>query len=101
MECDDLDEIMRLSDADVKIRCNMIESETSILKSEINRIKSQLKILQDRTKENEDKIQLNKQLPYLVSNVIEVCILFKTVTHFKCLIHIIISIYVNIVFTNK
>ncbi|UKK00208.1 26S proteasome regulatory particle [Theileria orientalis] len=67
----DLSEISLLSDSDVRARINMIDAEVKILKSEHTRLKSQHKTVQERIKDNLEKIQLNKQLPYLVANVIE------------------------------
>lgn len=43
-----------------------------IMKSEIMRISHELQAQKDKIKENTEKIKVNKTLPYLVSNVIEV-----------------------------
>ena len=42
------------------------------MRSEIQRIKHESESNKERIKENQDKIKLNKQLPYLVGNIIEV-----------------------------
>jgi 26S proteasome regulatory subunit T5 len=42
------------------------------MRSEIQRIKHESESQIERTKENQDKIKLNKQLPYLVGNIVEV-----------------------------
>ena len=42
------------------------------MRSEIQRIKHESESHKERIKENQDKIKLNKQLPYLVGNIIEV-----------------------------
>lgn len=42
------------------------------MRSEIQRIKHESESQKERIKENQDKIKLNKQLPYLVGNIIEV-----------------------------
>ena len=42
------------------------------LQEETTRIALELDGLRDKTKENQEKIKLNKQLPYLVGNVVEV-----------------------------
>ena len=44
-----------------------------IMKSEIMRISHELQAQKEKIKENTEKIKVNKTLPYLVSNVIEVC----------------------------
>jgi len=43
-----------------------------IMKSEIMRISHELQAQKEKIKENSEKIKVNKTLPYLVSNVIEV-----------------------------
>ena len=43
-----------------------------IMKSEIMRINHELQAQKEKIKENQEKIKVNKTLPYLVSNVIEV-----------------------------
>ena len=42
------------------------------MKSDIQRINHETLNQKDKIKENLDKIKLNKQLPYLVGNVVEV-----------------------------
>ena len=42
------------------------------MKSEVMRISHELQSQKDKIKENTEKIKVNKTLPYLVSNVIEV-----------------------------
>merc|ERR1719242_143808 len=50
----------------------MLENNIRVMKSETQRLKHQHKQAEDRVKENKEKIKLNKQLPYLVSNVVEI-----------------------------
>jgi len=64
------------------------------MKSETLRISHELQSMKEKIKENAEKIKVNKTLPYLVSNVIEVCYesypsrvssILKNFTHsFKC-----------------
>ena len=42
------------------------------MKSEVVRLQHEQTAMRERIKDNKEKIKLNKQLPYLVSNVIEV-----------------------------
>ena len=42
------------------------------MKNEVVRISHESQSMRDRIKENKEKIKVNKTLPYLVSNVIEV-----------------------------
>ncbi len=43
-----------------------------IMKNDIVRISHETQSTRDRIKDNKEKIKVNKTLPYLVSNVIEV-----------------------------
>lgn len=47
-----------------------------IMKSEVLRVTHELQAMKDKIKENSEKIKVNKTLPYLVSNVIEVSFLY-------------------------
>lgn len=67
-----LDEIKNLSNDEINRRTNLIESEIKILKSEHLRLKNEYKHIQEKMKDNLEKIQLNKMLPYLVANVVEI-----------------------------
>ena len=46
------------------------------MKNDIVRISHETQSMRDRIKDNKEKIKVNKTLPYLVSNVIEVKIRF-------------------------
>ena len=48
------------------------------MKSEIMRINHELQAQKEKIKENQEKIKVNKTLPYLVSNVIEVQLSLRT-----------------------
>jgi ATP-dependent 26S proteasome regulatory subunit len=43
------------------------------MKSENRRLQYEQAAVKERIKDNKEKIKLNKQLPYLVGNVVEVC----------------------------
>ena len=51
------------------------------LQEETTRIALELDGLRDKTKENQEKIKLNKQLPYLVGNVVEVSRIWFSLFH--------------------
>ena len=61
-----------MSTDEIRQRRVMIENEIKIFKSEHRRISHEAKVQADKVKENKEKIKLNKQLPYLVGNVVEV-----------------------------
>ncbi|CAG0913801.1 unnamed protein product [Notodromas monacha] len=66
-----LEELERMSTDDVIARTRLLDSEVKIMRSEVMRITHELQSMKDKIKENTEKTKVNKQLPYLVSNVIE------------------------------
>lgn len=52
-------------------RARLLDNEIKIMKSEIMRINHEQQAMKEKIKENSEKIKVNKTLPYLVSNVIE------------------------------
>ncbi|EZG81160.1 26S protease regulatory subunit 6A-like protein [Gregarina niphandrodes] len=65
-------EVLGLTNEEVKQRCMLISNEVKVLQQNVAHLNHQLAFNAEQLKENEDKIKLNKQLPYLVSNVVEV-----------------------------
>jgi ATP-dependent 26S proteasome regulatory subunit len=57
----------------VQSRTRMLESNIKIMRQDATRYTLDQKQMDERIKENNEKIKMNKQLPYLVANVIEVC----------------------------
>ena len=53
-------------------RTRLIENEARILKDEVKRLNLDLGNHKEKVKDNQEKIKLNKQLPYLVGNVVEI-----------------------------
>eukprot|EP01053_Blabericola_migrator_P011433 Blabericola_migrator_1__11432@NODE_679_length_6909_cov_149_679480_g493_i0_p2_GENE_NODE_679_length_6909_cov_149_679480_g493_i0NODE_679_length_6909_cov_149_679480_g493_i0_p2_ORF_typecomplete_len425_score95_28AAA/PF00004_29/5_1e02AAA/PF00004_29/4_1e40Prot_ATP_ID_OB/PF16450_5/1_9e23AAA_lid_3/PF17862_1/1_7e12RuvB_N/PF05496_12/7_7e11AAA_5/PF07728_14/8e07AAA_2/PF07724_14/1_7e06AAA_22/PF13401_6/2_1e05AAA_3/PF07726_11/1_6e05DUF815/PF05673_13/1_5e05AAA_16/PF13191_6/0_00022Sigma54_activ_2/PF14532_6/0_0012I len=64
-------EILELSDEDIKQRCALIDNEIKVMQQQNARLSHELATIADKIKENNEKIKLNKQLPYLVANVLE------------------------------
>lgn len=69
------EEVMQMSTDEIVSRSRLLDNEVKIMKSEVMRISHELQAQNDKIKENTEKIKVNKTLPYLVSNVIEVKIL--------------------------
>ena len=61
-----------MSTDELKQRMRLLDNEIRIMKSDITSIDSESDSQRKCIKENMDKIKLNKQLPYLVGNVVEV-----------------------------
>mmetsp|Transcript_14648 Transcript_14648/g.35814 ORF Transcript_14648/g.35814 Transcript_14648/m.35814 type:complete len:426 (-) Transcript_14648:430-1707(-) len=57
---------------DVTMRTRLLENEIRVLRDESNRLALDLQGDKEKVKENMEKIKMNKQLPYLVGNVVEI-----------------------------
>jgi len=57
---------------EVTARTRLIDNECKVLKNETARLQHEVAAMKEKIKENTDKIKLNRQLPYLVGNVVEV-----------------------------
>jgi 26S proteasome regulatory subunit T5 len=64
-------EILESSTADIQSRIKLLDNEIKIMKSENSRLSHECLGIKDKIKDNEEKVGLNKQLPYLVANVVE------------------------------
>lgn len=62
----------QMSSEELRQRIRLLDNEIRIMKSDIQSIDADSESQRKRIKENLDKIKLNKQLPYLVGNVVEV-----------------------------
>lgn len=65
------DEVLRYSTDELNSRMRLLDTEIKIMKSETMRISHEMQAQKEKIKENTEKIKVNKTLPYLVSNVIE------------------------------
>ena len=66
------DETASMSVADLRQRIHLLQNDIRIMKSDVSRIMHESRGQQDRIKENQEKVKVNKQLPYLVANVVEI-----------------------------
>lgn len=65
------EEVLRMPTDEIVSRTRLMENEIKIMNSEVMRINHELQTQNDKIKDNTEKIKVNKTLPYLVSNVIE------------------------------
>lgn len=65
------DDILNSSTADIKNRTKLLDNEIKIFKSELLRLQHDKSVMMEKIKDNKEKIKNNKQLPYLVGNVVE------------------------------
>ncbi|KAI9228047.1 MAG: P-loop containing nucleoside triphosphate hydrolase protein [Piptocephalis tieghemiana] len=66
------DEVQNSSTEDVNNRTRMLDNEIKIMRSEHNRLLHEQATMQQQVKDNKEKVRLNKQLPYLVGNLVEI-----------------------------
>jgi 26S proteasome regulatory subunit T5 len=57
---------------DIVRASRLLDNEVRVLKDELQRNNLELENFKDKIKENQEKIKLNKQLPYLVGNIVEI-----------------------------
>ena len=57
---------------ELRQRIHLINNDIRVMKSDVQRITHESRGQRDRIRDNQEKVKLNKQLPYLVANVVEV-----------------------------
>ncbi|KAI9757937.1 MAG: Cyclin- protein fam58a [Chaenotheca gracillima] len=65
------EEVLRSSTQDINVRRRLLDNDLRIMKSEHNRLAHEKAAMEEKIKENLEKIENNRQLPYLVGNVVE------------------------------
>ncbi|KAI3975297.1 hypothetical protein MKX01_033537 [Papaver californicum] len=66
------DQLASMSTDEIVRNSRLLDTEIRILKEELQRTNMELESFKDKIKENQEKIKLNKQLPYLVGNIVEI-----------------------------
>lgn len=66
------DTVRHLSNEELKNRLKMLDSNMRQFKNENNKLKNDMTRVSEELKDNRNKIKQNKQLPWLVSNVVEI-----------------------------
>ncbi|KAF7259916.1 hypothetical protein EG68_02493 [Paragonimus skrjabini miyazakii] len=66
-----VDEVMRMSNEELINRARLLDAEIRFMKSELHHVDHEIKVKQAKVKESKSKIKMNKALPYLVANVVE------------------------------
>merc|ERR1712242_487058 len=65
-------DVKKMSTDEITARARLLDNEIRIMRADIMRIQHEMQTQQDKIKENTEKIKVNKTLPYLVANVIEI-----------------------------
>lgn len=66
------DETRHMTTSELRQRIHLLDNEIRIMRSDVQRIAHESRGQTERIRENMEKVKLNKQLPYLVGNVVEV-----------------------------
>lgn len=65
-------QIAELDTSGLQSRVRMFDNNIRVMKSEVSRLQHEIASKQAAIKDNNEKIKMNKQLPYLVSNIVEI-----------------------------
>jgi 26S proteasome regulatory subunit T5 len=66
------EETRHMAVGELRQRIHLLNNDIRVMKSDVQRITHESRAQRDRIRENQEKVKLNKQLPYLVANVVEV-----------------------------
>ena len=66
------DETRHMTIGELRQRIHLLNNDIRIMKSDVQRITHETRAQRERIRENQEKVKLNKQLPYLVANVVEI-----------------------------
>ncbi|KAJ6793127.1 26S protease regulatory subunit 6A-like protein [Iris pallida] len=66
------DQLASMTTDDIARASRLLDNELRILKDELQRANLEHESFKEKIKENQEKIKLNKQLPYLVGNIVEI-----------------------------
>ncbi|GFP95066.1 26s protease regulatory subunit 6a homolog [Phtheirospermum japonicum] len=66
------DQLTSMSNDDIVRASRLLDNETRVSKDELQRTNLEIDSFKEKIKENQEKIKLNKQLPYLVGNIVEI-----------------------------
>jgi 26S proteasome regulatory subunit T5 len=65
-------EVLAMTDGELKSKLRDIQNETFQLTQEAKKVQSDINKKKKEIEDNARKIEMNKQLPYLVGNIVEV-----------------------------
>lgn len=65
-------EFYNLSSVELTTRAKLLDNEIRIFRSELQRLSHENSQMLEKIKDNQEKIKNNRQLPYLVANVVEI-----------------------------
>ena len=66
------EETRHMTLSELRQRIHLLSNDIRVMKSDVQRITHESRGQRERIRENQEKVKLNKQLPYLVANVVEI-----------------------------
>ena len=66
------EETRHMSVSELRQRIHLLSNDIRVMKSDVQRITHESRGQRERIRENLEKVKVNKQLPYLVANVVEI-----------------------------
>mmetsp|Transcript_6462 Transcript_6462/g.13353 ORF Transcript_6462/g.13353 Transcript_6462/m.13353 type:complete len:458 (-) Transcript_6462:97-1470(-) len=66
------EETRTMSTGELRQRIHLLSNDIRVMKSDVQRITHESRGQRERIRENQEKVKINKQLPYLVANVVEI-----------------------------
>jgi len=66
------DETWSMSTSELRQRIHLLDNDIRVMRSDIHRITHESRAQKERIRENVEKVKMNKQLPYLVGNIVEI-----------------------------
>lgn len=71
-EMEEEDDTRHMSISELRQRIHLLSNDIRVMKSDVQRITHESRGQRARIRENLEKVKVNKQLPYLVANVVEI-----------------------------
>lgn len=66
------EETRHMTISELRQRIHLLNNDIRVMKSDVQRITHESRGQRERIKQNQEKVKVNKQLPYLVANVVEI-----------------------------
>jgi len=64
-------EILNSTTDDINSRTRLLDNDIKVMRSEMQRLSHDKQVMLEKVKDNKEKVDNNKQLPYLVGNIVE------------------------------
>lgn len=66
------EETRHMSISELRQRIHLLSNDIRVMNSDVQRITHESRGQKERIRDNQEKVKINKQLPYLVANIVEI-----------------------------